>query len=71
MSKDEEIYGDSRCPHCGTDLAEKRDLTEKFDDVRNAGLNYIEMLLTCPNEDCGQELAICYSRTEVKEADAW
>lgn len=62
-----ELYGLSNCPCCGNDLSKEKDLWECWGDHQEVGLDYVEHNLYCPNEECGKELLITYSRSSIKE----
>ena len=63
----ETLYGSPQCPCCGIDISKQNDLWESYGNIKNIEFNWVEIKLTCPNEDCGKELVVNYSRTYIEE----
>ena len=63
----EKIYGSPKCPCCGIDISKENDLWESFGDIKDINFNWVEIKLSCPNEDCGKELVVNYIRSSVEE----
>ena len=64
----EELLGKPLCPYCGLNLDEEQDLWEVIRKTE-VDINYAEMYLSCPNEDCRKDLKISYSRVNIEGVD--
>ena len=65
----EDLLGEVRCLGCNLKItAHYPDLHEYIKHVE-ADVNFAEMILYCPNEDCDKLLRISYSRSDVECID--